>query len=75
MLAVQNGRYDVVDNLLGQGVDVSIPNGGGKTLLDLAEQQSNYWNNYTLLPLTDSKKIFTHEICIHKCVSILFVLR
>lgn len=42
MLAIHHGQYDVVDELLRQGAKVDIPNDSEKTLLDLAEQQSNF---------------------------------
>lgn len=47
MLAIRHGQYDVVDELLRQGAKVEIPNDSEKTLLDLAEQQSNYLRTKT----------------------------
>lgn len=43
MLAVKKGKYDVVTELLNQGALTEIPDDSEKTLLELAENQSNYF--------------------------------
>lgn len=43
MLAVQNGKYDVITELFNLGAIADIPNDSEKTLLNLAEKQSNYF--------------------------------
>lgn len=45
MLAVQNGHYDVVDELLRNEADIHISDDSEKALLDIASQQSNYMNS------------------------------
>lgn len=46
MLAVQNGKYDVITELFNLGAIADIPNDSEKTLLNLAEKQSNYFKKY-----------------------------
>lgn len=41
MLAVQNGHYDVVDELLRSHADINVSDESEKALLDVAKQQSN----------------------------------
>lgn len=40
-IAIENNRYDVVDELLRQK-ELKVPDESVKTLIDLANQQSNY---------------------------------